>query len=114
RAIDLCDEAIHIDPTNARAHLSRATSLAKIGRTREARAAIIRALELEPKYAAAAYEAAVIANIAGDDDEAVTRLEQAFRLGYNSDDALHDPEFANLQKNGRLQGIIAASRSTPH
>jgi serine/threonine-protein kinase len=113
RAIELCDEAIRVDPTNARAHLSRATALAKIGRTREARSAIVRALELEPKNAAAAYEAAVIANIAGDEEETITRLEQTLRLGYNADDALHDPEFANLRKNGRLEAIIAASRSTP-
>ncbi len=113
RAVELCDEAIRVNPADARAYLSRATSLAKIGRTREARSAIVRALELQPQNSSAAYEAAVIANIAGDEDEAMTRLEQAFRLGYISDDALRDPEFANLKKNSRLQNIIAASRSTP-
>ena len=113
RAIELCDDAIRVDPTDARAHLSRATSLAKIGRTREARAAIVRALELEPQNASAAYEAAVIANISGDEEEVLTRLEQATRLGYDSDGILGDPEFANLKKSGRLQAIIAASRSTP-
>jgi tetratricopeptide (TPR) repeat protein len=113
RAVELCDDAIRVDPAEARTHLSRGTSLAKLGRTREARAAVIRALELEPQNAAAAYEAAVIANIAGDEDETVTRLEQALRLGYNPDDIRRDPEFANLRKSGRLDAIIAASRSTP-
>ena len=112
RAIVLCDEAIGVDPSEARAHMSRATALAKTGRTREARSAIIRALELEPQNSGCAYEAAVIANIAGDEEESLTRLEQTLRLGYNPDDILRDPEFANLKKNGRLQGIIAASRST--
>ncbi|HYC89587.1 MAG TPA: protein kinase [Thermoanaerobaculia bacterium] len=113
RAIELSDEAIKVDPSDARAYLSRATSLAKIGRLREARSAIVRAMELQSKNARAAYEAAVIANIAGDEEEAVTRLEQTLRLGYNADDVLRDPEFANLKKSGRLEAIIAASRSTP-
>ena len=112
-AIELCDDAIRVDSANARAYLSRASALAKIGRTREARSAIVRALELQPQNSSAAYEAAVIANIAGDEEETITRLEQALRLGYNADTVVRDPEFANLKKNGRLEAIIAASRSTP-
>ena len=112
RSLALCDDAIEINPTDAGAYLSRATSLAKIGRAREARSSIVRALELEPQNAAAAYEAAVIANIAGDQEEAFTRLEQAARLGYDIKVVRSDPEFANLQKSDRLQAIITASRST--
>jgi tetratricopeptide (TPR) repeat protein len=111
RAVELCDEAIKVNPNDARAYLSRATALAKLGKEREARTAILRAMELEPQYASNAYEAAVIANIAGSDDETVSRLEQALRLGYNADDILRDPEFANLKKSGRLQVIIAGFRS---
>ncbi|HKR63911.1 MAG TPA: protein kinase [Thermoanaerobaculia bacterium] len=110
-AIDLCDAAIRVNPNESRPHLSRASALAKTGRQREARAAILRALELEPQYASNAYEAAVIANIAGDEDETIARIEQALRLGYNADNLLRDPEFANLKKSGRLQAIISGLRS---
>jgi tetratricopeptide (TPR) repeat protein/tRNA A-37 threonylcarbamoyl transferase component Bud32 len=113
RAIDLCDDVIRVNPNEASAHVSRATSLAKLGRTGEARAAIIRALELEPQYASAAYEAAVVALLSGSDDEAAARIEQALRLGYNVDNLERDPELAKLRKNGRLQGIIAGYRSNP-
>jgi tetratricopeptide (TPR) repeat protein/TolB-like protein/predicted Ser/Thr protein kinase len=113
RAIELCDAAIRVDATEAGSHVSRATALAKLGRTREARAAILRALELEPQSSECTYEAAVIANIAGDEDETVSRLEQSLRLGHNVDDIVRDPEFANLRKSGRLNAIIAAFRSTP-
>jgi len=111
RAIQMCDEAIRINPNESRAHLSRASALAKLGRTREARNAIVRALELDPQYAGAAYEAAVISNIVGDEDETITRIEQALRLGYNVDNILRDPEFANLRKSGRLDAIVSGFRS---
>ena len=113
RAVALCDDAIRVNALDARAHLSRASALAKLGRHREARSSIVRALELDPQYASAAYEAAVIANIGGSSEETASRLEQALRLGYNPDDMLRDPEFANLRKSGRLQSIIAEFRSTP-
>jgi serine/threonine-protein kinase len=113
RAVQLCDAAIAVNPNEANAHLSRASALAKLGRQREARASILRALELEPQYSSNAYEAAVIANIGGSEDEAAAYLEQALRLGQNPADVLHDPEFANLKKSGRLETIIAAFRSRP-
>jgi serine/threonine-protein kinase len=110
-AVAACDEAIRVNDADARAYVSKAAALAKLGREREARQAILRALELEPQHASSAYEAAVIANIAGSEDEALSRLEQALRLGYNPDDVGRDPELANLRKDGRLQGVIAAFRS---
>ncbi len=112
RAVELCDEAIRINPADSRAHVTRASSLAKLGREREARAAILRALEIEPQHASNVYEAATIANIGGSEDDALARLEQALRLGYNPDDVLRDPEFANLKKNGRLDAVIAEHRSS--
>ncbi|HYI11513.1 MAG TPA: protein kinase [Thermoanaerobaculia bacterium] len=106
RAIDLCDEAIRINATDFMAHRTRAVALAKLGRDREARAAILRALELKPQNQSNAYEAAVIANIDGSEDEAVARIEQALRLRCIPDDFRRDPEFANLRKSGRLDAII--------
>ncbi|MBV8516857.1 MAG: tetratricopeptide repeat protein [Acidobacteria bacterium] len=113
RAVALSDDAIRVNPNDAYAYMQRATALAKLGRDREARVSILRALELDPRFASNAYEAAVIANIEGARDETDARIEQALRLGYNADDILRDPEFANLTKSGRLQSIIAGFRSKP-
>ncbi len=113
RSIRLCDAAIGVNPADARAHRTRASALAKIGRLRDARAAILRAFELDPQSASNAYEAAVIANIGADEEESVARLEQALRLGYTAESIRRDPEFSNLRKNGRLQSILSAARSEP-
>ncbi len=111
RAVELCNEAIRINPADSRAHVTRASALAKLGREREARTAILRALEIEPQHASNVYEAATIANIGGSEDDALARIEQALRLGYNADDMLRDPELANLKKSGRLEAVIAEHRS---
>jgi tetratricopeptide (TPR) repeat protein len=106
RSIALCREAIRVNPEDALAHASMGSALAKIGRDREARAAILRALELEPQEPSHVYEAAVIANIARSEQDAIARLEQAIRLGFNADDIAGDPEFENLRKNGRLREVL--------
>ncbi len=113
RAVELCDDAIRVNPSDARAYRSRGSALAKLGRQSDAQASILRALEFEPQSAAGAYEAAVIANIAGEENQAAARIEQALRFEYNADDILRDPEFANLKKSGRLQAIISGFRSKP-
>ena len=112
RAIELCDEEIRVNPSDAFAHAARAAALAKIGRVREGRTGILRALELAPSDPSYVYDAAVIANIAGVEDEAVARLEQAIRLGFTAASVKNDPEFANLQKSGRLQAIVQSPRSS--
>jgi tetratricopeptide (TPR) repeat protein len=113
RAVELCESAIRVNSKDAQAHRTRAVALAKLGQTQGARAAILRALEQESTRWSNVYEASVIANIAGDEDEAIARLEQAIRLGASVEDIRRDPEFANLKKTGRLEAIISGARSTP-
>jgi tetratricopeptide (TPR) repeat protein/predicted Ser/Thr protein kinase len=113
RSIESSEDAIRVNPSDAFAHSSMASALAKLGRHREARASMIRALEIDPRNASHVYEAAVIANISGAEDDAVSRLEQAVRLGYNPVDIARDPEFANLKKKGSLSAIIERPGSGP-
>jgi tetratricopeptide (TPR) repeat protein len=113
RAAELCEDAIRVNPKDARAHRTRAVALAKLGERQAARSEILRALEVEPTRWSNVYEAGVIANIAGDEAEAIARLEQAIRLGASVEDMRRDPEFANLKKTGRLEAIISGARSTP-
>jgi eukaryotic-like serine/threonine-protein kinase len=110
RTITVCREAIRVNPSDAAPHISLASALAKSGRSREARSPILRALEVAPKNESAIYEAAVIANIDGSEDEAIARIEQLLRLNYNVADLERDPEFANLRRNGRLRAVIESLR----
>jgi Flp pilus assembly protein TadD len=86
--------------------------MTKRGDTQKGRNIILRALELEPRNPSIVYQAAVIANVAGAEDEAIARLTQALRLGYNPADVERDPEFANLRKRGTLQKVLEDFRSS--
>jgi tetratricopeptide (TPR) repeat protein len=111
RAIELCEETLRVNPADAYAHCSLAVALAKTGHTDRARRIILRALELEPKDPAMAYEAAVIASIAGSEEDALARLEQSLRLGYGASEIERDPQFEKMRKSGTLDAIIQRSRS---
>jgi serine/threonine-protein kinase len=106
RSVELCRETVAVRPTEAFAHASLASALAKLGRHQEARNSILRALELEPRDPAHVYEAAVVANIAGAEDEAIARIDQAIRLGFNPADVQRDPEFENLRRSGKLRAVL--------
>jgi tetratricopeptide (TPR) repeat protein/TolB-like protein len=106
KAIALSEQAITVNSSDALAHAVMAGALAKLGEQQRARNAVIRALELEPRDPALVYEAALVANLSGAEDEAIARLSQAVRLGFSTADIALDPEFANLRKSGRLAAVL--------
>ena len=110
RSIELCDAAIRVNPADAPAYASRGSALAKLGRHQEARSSILRALELEPRDPGHVYEAAVIAHLGGSEDDALARIEQAIRLGFNPEDVERDPEFAEIRNSEKLQQVFRRAR----
>ena len=106
KAIALSEEAINVNASDALAHAVMAGALAKLGERERARNAVIRALELEPRDPALVYEAALVANLSGAEDEAVARIAQAVRLGFNVADVKRDPEFRNLIDSGKLAAVL--------
>ena len=106
KAISLSEDVIRVNASDALAHAVQAGALAKLGQTQRARMAVIRALELEPRDPALVYEAALVANLSGAEDEAVARVAQAVRLGFNAADVKRDPEFRNLMNSGKLAPVL--------
>jgi tetratricopeptide (TPR) repeat protein/predicted Ser/Thr protein kinase len=110
RSVELCRQTIAVNPADALAHAVLAGALAKLGQHDQARNAVNRALELEPRDPSYVYEAALVANLDGAEDEAVARIAQAIRLGFNPDDVKRDPEFGNLIKSGKLAAVLQQAR----
>ena len=65
------------------------------------------ALETDPTNANALYQAAVVANLRGDRNAAVSWLTRAIAAGYTATDAARDPEFSNLRKDPRFEKLLA-------
>lgn len=98
RAISLGREAIAVNPKDALARAIVASCLAKRGDFTGAEQELKLALQADPTSADALYQAAVIASIQSDTDEARAWLQRAIAAGYSAADAARDPELMSLKK----------------
>ncbi len=107
RAITATAAEIKANPQDPMPHAIAAASLARSGRLDQARAAVDRALKIDPTHAVALYQAAVIAHLRGDRDGTLAWLRRAAASGYPAGDVDRDPEFRAMQKDPEFQKAIA-------
>lgn len=110
RAITLAREAIAVNPNSAPARGILASCLAKRGDVAGAERELKLALRIDPTNANVLYYAAVIADIRGDRDEAVSWLERAIASGRPADDAARDPELANLRNDPQFRHALETAK----
>ena len=83
KAMEFSRAVIEINEKDSRAMYYLASYLAHLGRFEEARKWSTKARETSPRDPAGHYFAAIVASLAGDDEEAVDALAEALRLGYS-------------------------------
>jgi Flp pilus assembly protein TadD len=96
RAISLAERELAIDPRNAEVQAQLAACLAKRGRLREAAVHAARSLTLAPDDLGVRKEAALVANLKGNETEAARMLKELIAAGWDRRQIEQDPEFANL------------------
>lgn len=102
RAIELARQEIALNPNNAGAHGTLARCLAKTGQLALAREHITKALELQPASPARMIQAAMVANLSGNEREAVEWLQRALKAGYRRVFIEREPGFENLKSKKLL------------
>ena len=107
-AIRLAQDAIALNPNDAAARAIAAACHAKRGEVDAAQTQLRTALKLDPTNPVVLYQAAVVANIRGDRDGALTWLQRAIASGRAPADVAHDPEMANLRNDPRFQTALKA------
>jgi len=108
RAIRLTQDAIALNPNDAVARAIAAGCHAKRGETDAAQSQLRLALKLDPTNPVVLYQAAIVANIRGDRDGALTWLQRSIASGRAAADVAHDPEMANLRTDPRFQKALKA------
>ena len=108
KSIALAREQLRLNPSDATAHSSLATVLAKTRRFAEAASEMERALNLNPNDPNILYEAAVVALLAERKQEALGWLSKAIERGYCRDIIGRQPEFEGFSHDPAFQAIIAA------
>ncbi|MEK6374017.1 MAG: protein kinase [Acidobacteriota bacterium] len=97
RAVERAREALKVNPADGLAHAIIASSLAKIGRSDEAKTELDEALKLEITNPDVLYQAAVVTLLRNDKEGAAAWLRRATAAGYSPDLASRDPELADLR-----------------
>jgi serine/threonine protein kinase/tetratricopeptide (TPR) repeat protein len=114
RAIQLADGELKINPTSTAVRARLAVCLAKRGNTKRADDEIRVALATDPANPTYLYKAAMIANVEGNSENALTLLGSALSHGYGRTEVEHEREFDNLRRDGKLQQLVAQKATMPN
>jgi len=113
RAIQLASGELKLNPTSTVIRARMAVCLAKRGNTKRADEEIRAALSGDPTNPSYTFKAAMIANLEGHPDSALTLLQNALAQGYSRAEVEHEQEFANLRQDGRLQQLLQRTATIP-
>jgi Flp pilus assembly protein TadD len=111
RAIALRREQLRTNRNHGRQWAELANWLAKRGKTRQARRALDRALELMPSDLLCMTHAVLVHHLAGDRSEALRWLGAAVRQGCDVAELERDPELAELRRAPEFGRIVQEGRS---
>jgi eukaryotic-like serine/threonine-protein kinase len=114
RAIQLATGELKLNPTSTAIRARMAVYLAKSGKTKRADDEISAALKNDPTNPSYIFKAAMIANLEGRSDPALSLLENALTHGYSRAEVEHEQEFANLRQDGRLQQLLQKTATMPN
>ncbi len=113
RSIALSRKELETNSDDAHVHSYLAFALAKTGKIAEAREHVARSLKIESRNPEILYNAAIVANRAGQRTEALSDLHRAVEAGYNPELIRRDPELADLRGEKEFQQALVAPRKTP-
>lgn len=107
KAIETARAELQINAKNARAHAALAIAAARLGDFKTGRNSIERALELQPQNPERFYQAARVANLAGNEAEAISWLKRALASGSFFLEVQRHPEFARLRETQAVRELLA-------
>jgi tetratricopeptide (TPR) repeat protein len=111
RAVELCQEQLVTNPTDARTMSMLAVYEAKLGRRTAAVRHADEAVKLNSAMADVGYRRAVVLALSGRADESLTALEQAISLGYSRKLASADEDLTTLRARVGFQRVMADARN---
>ncbi|HEU5250476.1 MAG TPA: tetratricopeptide repeat protein, partial [Thermoanaerobaculia bacterium] len=106
KAIALARAELSTNPDDGQVHSYLALCLAKTGKTAEAEAHLRKSLGAGADRPELLFNAAVVANRAGNPDEALGYLARATRSGFNAAIVRNEPELANLRKRDDFDDVV--------
>ncbi len=106
KSIATARAALAINPKSAMAHATIGMSLAKTGKLDAAGTEIHVALQIDPTDRNVLYKAAVVAQLRGDSEAALSWLQRAVDAGYTAGELTTDPELAALTGRPEFKNLL--------
>jgi len=106
-ARSLALEALRVNEKDARTLSRLAAFEAKLGMMADAADHAAQAVSIAPRDPDVRYKQAVVASLAGRDDDALRTLKEALALGYQAADAKADYDLAAIRESAQFAQIIA-------
>ena len=110
RAIQLAEDELKINPSDAKIRASLAVCFARRGQMAQAEKEIAAASQRNPNSPQVMFQAAIIANLAHREDDALRWIDQALRARYIRGEIVKERDFDNL-RDGRLQRLLQQTAS---
>jgi serine/threonine-protein kinase len=107
QSIALVRDWLALNPTDATAHSSLGSSLARTGHPEEAARSIQSALALDDREPSVLWDAAVVAMLRGNTRDAMSWLRKAADAGYCREIIARQPEFASVRGSAEFRAIVA-------
>jgi len=112
KAIALAREQLSTDPRDTVALSTLGLCLAKTGQAAEGLAPIEKALSIEPGNPELFYDAAVVANLLGQTDDAIAWIRRAVEGGLAAAQIRREPEFDNLRRVPGFEEKLSTSKQS--
>jgi eukaryotic-like serine/threonine-protein kinase len=106
KAIDLASARLEVNPRDATLLAFAADYSAMLDQEKQAKDYIARALAIAPKDADVLFRAAILFNHFRDTEKTISSLQRAVEAGCSTTMIRDTPDFAPLQRDARLQGIL--------
>jgi serine/threonine-protein kinase len=104
-AITLAEPQLALNPNNVELRAQLAAYYAKLPDKAKALAEIAQARRLAPTHATVLFKAAMVYEINGRRDQAISALDLAIQAGYSKVEIRREPEFAELRRDPRYQAL---------
>jgi Flp pilus assembly protein TadD len=111
RALETATEGLRVNPKDADVLSGIALYDAHLGHNSDAQAYITRAMDISPNNGDTLFTEALVYEIVGHRDRALTALQQAVKAGYSLEEIEKEPELRKLQGDPHYQRWLAQTKN---
>jgi len=110
KALETAQQQLSVNPHDREALVGMALYEAHLGDQSDARKYVTKALQEAPDDSGVLFNAALVYELGGDRQQALTLLQKSIRAGFSVEDVKREPELQDLRSDPKYQQIVHAGQ----